>query len=475
MSELALFSVAKEALAEARRVDEVKDIRDEAVRMRLYGEQAKDRTIIADASEIISRAERRLGELLRSAKEVGQLGIGRPSRSNVSDAEKPDNGDEENGDTPAPIQRVTLEEAGISKRLSAKSQKLAALDETAFEAAMRAARDKIIAGDAVMVNPLKDVSTSAKKARRAEREAELGKRQAALPEAKFGVIYADPEWRFQTFSDETGMDRSADNHYPTSDLETIKKRDVGSLAADDSVLFLWATVPMLVEALEVMTAWGFAYKSHTIWNKDLIGTGYWFRNKHEILLVGTRGRVPAPAMGDQFPSVMDAPVGEHSAKPISFYEIIEAYFPTLPKIELNARISRNGWARWGYEAPAEESQAKASNDATSGSAMSEPSAPAGGPEEAEAASRGDGDRAPSATPESMGVTAGETAPLPTEDADVRIRAGYHAEEPLAEIAVAIGRPGNVNYVKNRARVMKISSRDRQRKAVAAANKRRAAE
>ena len=77
-----------------------------------------------------------------------------------------------------------------------------------------------------------------------------------------------------------------------------------SIAAADCVLFLWATAPMLQEALEVVEAWGFSYKTCAVWSKDRIGTGYWFRNKHEIWLVGTRGHVPAPAMGTRWPSLI---------------------------------------------------------------------------------------------------------------------------------------------------------------------------
>jgi len=122
-----------------------------------------------------------------------------------------------------------------------------------------------------------------------EREAQLGARQCALPQRRYGVILADPEWRFEPYSRETGLDRSADNHYPTSPLDVIKARDVPSIAADDCALFLWATVPMLPQALEVMAAWGFHYVSSAVWVKDHIGTGYWFRIRHEILLAGTRG------------------------------------------------------------------------------------------------------------------------------------------------------------------------------------------
>lgn len=205
-------------------------------------------------------------------------------------------------------------------------------------------------------------ATAEKKARRAERESALAGRivaaNAALDEAgaagrRYGVILADPEWRFEPWSRETGMDRAPENHYPTSPLETIKARPVARLAAEDCALFLWATAPMLPEALEVMAAWGFAYKTQLVWIKDALGTGYWFRSAHELLLVGTRGNVPAPAMGTQWASVLEAPRGAHSAKPPRVHALIEDYFPTLPKIELNARAARPGWDAWGAEAPGE--------------------------------------------------------------------------------------------------------------------------
>ncbi|MER9937450.1 MT-A70 family methyltransferase [Mesorhizobium sp. M0088] len=196
---------------------------------------------------------------------------------------------------------------------------------------------------------------TAKKERRGEREIELAAKIHALPGKRYGVIVADPEWRFEPYSRETGMDRAADNHYPTSALEEIMARDVGSIAADDCVLFLWATAPMLPQALQVLAAWGFVYKTHAIWFKqragDGRGTGYWFLGEHELLLVGVRGDVVAPAMGTQARSVFLAPIGGHSEKPDVALEIIESYFPNLPKIELNRRgPARPGWDAWGNEA-----------------------------------------------------------------------------------------------------------------------------
>jgi N6-adenosine-specific RNA methylase IME4 len=190
-----------------------------------------------------------------------------------------------------------------------------------------------------------------KRDKRAAKETALGEAQQSS--GQYGVIYADPPWRFEPYSRDTGMDRAADNHYPTMGLDDLLVLPVP--AASDAVLFLWATVPMLPEALDVMAAWGFTYKSQFVWVKDRIGTGYWTRNQHELLLVGTRGDIPAPAPGEQFSSVIAASVGEHSVKPPVFAEMIEEMFPNLPAIEMFARAPRLGWTVWGNEAVEGES------------------------------------------------------------------------------------------------------------------------
>jgi N6-adenosine-specific RNA methylase IME4 len=234
----------------------------------------------------------------------------------------------------------------LPKAAKAKASKMAAAGKTA-----PAPNAEMSGAAAAKLAKKRSVTTQDKKERRSAREAELATKIVALPKKKYGVILADPEWRFEPWSRETGMDRAADNHYPTSPTDVIAARDVASMAADDCVLFLWATVPMLPHALLVMAAWGFAYRSNFAWVKDRIGTGYWNRNRHELLLVGVKGNVPAPAMGDQWESVLTAPVVEHSAKPDRFLEMVEAYFPRLPKIELNRRgEARPGWDAWGDEA-----------------------------------------------------------------------------------------------------------------------------
>jgi N6-adenosine-specific RNA methylase IME4 len=193
-----------------------------------------------------------------------------------------------------------------------------------------------------------------RRGQRTQREQDLAARTMAaaaeLGQKLYAVIYADPPWRFEPYSRDTGMDRAADNHYPTMTLDDIKVLPIP--AADDAVLFMWATVPMLGAAMAVMVAWGFAYRTNFVWVKDKIGTGYWNRNQHEHLLVGVRGNVPAPAPGDQVPSVITAPRGAHSVKPAVVRKMIDAIFPTLPRLEMFARGDSilPGWDVWGNEA-----------------------------------------------------------------------------------------------------------------------------
>jgi N6-adenosine-specific RNA methylase IME4 len=122
----------------------------------------------------------------------------------------------------------------------------------------------------------------------------------------YTAIYADPPWRFEPWSRITGMSRSADRHHRTMPTDAIAAIHVP--AAPDCILFLWATVPMLPDALHVLSAWGFAYRTAFAWHKPGNGHGYWStREQIELLLVGVRGDVPAPLAGSQPPQITTAP------------------------------------------------------------------------------------------------------------------------------------------------------------------------
>jgi N6-adenosine-specific RNA methylase IME4 len=317
----------------AKRVDEVKHIRDVSAALKAYARQAHNHEMEADAVEIRMRATRRMDQMRQEQKAtVGLAKGGGDKRSKHRGKCNP-------SDPP------TLGDAGIDKNLAKEGRKLGSLTDAQFETAVAVARGAV---GRVIKDALRGDD---KKERRADRERELGEKMPALPEKKYAVIVADPEWRFEPWSRQTGMDRAADNHYPTSCTDEIAARDVPSIAADNCVLFLWATAPMLAHALLVMAGWGFEYRSNFVWAKDRVGTGYCNRNKHEHILIGVKGEVPAPAPGEQWDSLIQAAVGEHSVKPKIFFRLVEACFPTLPKIELNCRgAARRGWDAWGNEA-----------------------------------------------------------------------------------------------------------------------------
>jgi N6-adenosine-specific RNA methylase IME4 len=165
---------------------------------------------------------------------------------------------------------------------------------------------------------------------------------------KYPVVYADPPWRYENPPMGAG-NRAIENHYPTMTLEEICAMPIAELAADDAMLYLWATAPKLAECLEVVKAWGFEYRTNIVWDKEKIGMGYHARNQHEILLICKRGNIPPPQAGKQPSSVHREARTAHSAKPLFYYEMIEEAYSGLQKIELFCRSPRQGWAVWGNQ------------------------------------------------------------------------------------------------------------------------------
>lgn len=168
----------------------------------------------------------------------------------------------------------------------------------------------------------------------------------------YDVIIADPPWRFRTWS-ETNQAKSASKHYDLMQTDDIKALPVGDLAQRDCILLLWATGAMQPQALEVMKAWGFAYKSQMIWRKTTpsgkvrMGTGYWARSMHEPVLIGAIGK---PPKFSAFPSLFDGIAREHSRKPEEFYALVDKHTAGLRRADLFARQSRPGFDAWGNEA-----------------------------------------------------------------------------------------------------------------------------
>jgi N6-adenosine-specific RNA methylase IME4 len=319
-------------MAECIRVDEVKKIRDKALAMEVYSIQAKDRDLIAQSTEIKMRATRRIGELMAEMKEHKERAkLGRPRKGSA---------------------QPKLADKKIDKNLANLARRFAVTSEKEFEAKVNKAialATASIEGNSGLIKEARAERQAEKMAKRVTKQVELAKKIASLPDKVYGVVYADPGWEFETYNEATGQDRAAANHFTVQPTSEIRKIPVPKIAADDCVLFLWATVPMLNDALEVMAAWEFDYVTNFCWVKDRIGTGYWNQNQHELLLVGTKGKPAMPAA--IVSSVVVAARGAYGAKPVEFAEMIEKFYPDLPKIEMNRRgPPRSGWDAWGNEA-----------------------------------------------------------------------------------------------------------------------------
>lgn len=171
--------------------------------------------------------------------------------------------------------------------------------------------------------------------------------RGSLPAGEYDVICADPPWQY----DNAGFNQSAAAHYPTQPTAVIEELPTTDSTfpkfADPCVLFLWATSPLLPSAIDVLEAWGFAYKACLIWVKDRApGLGWWLDTRHELLLIGVRGSTTPIEKVD---SVITAMVDTHSRKPVEAYAAIERMFPGLRRVECFARAPRPGWSVWGNE------------------------------------------------------------------------------------------------------------------------------
>ncbi len=206
----------------------------------------------------------------------------------------------------------------------------------------RAVADKIAKGEAKRV----------KEARRSIRRERVREKASALPQGLYNVVLADPPWEY----DNTGVHGAAEAHYPTMSLQDIcdLPETIGLQVADDAVLFLWATNPLLEDAFQVVEAWGFSYKTNLVWVKTDLkkpGAGWYVRGRHELCLICTRGSFTpldervSPPIG----SVVEAPVRDHSRKPDELYQVIERLYPGCAYVELFARQEREGWTGWGTE------------------------------------------------------------------------------------------------------------------------------
>lgn len=167
----------------------------------------------------------------------------------------------------------------------------------------------------------------------------------------YDLIMADCPWTFELYSDK-GEKKSAQAQYDTMSIDELKALPVDQLASGDAVLFMWATWPLLPQAMEVMAAWKFAYVSGGVWHKKTrngltaFGTGYRLRSASEPWLLGIIGN---PETSRAHRNVIEGLIREHSRKPEEAYQWAESYMPNARRADLFARQSRAGWDGWGNE------------------------------------------------------------------------------------------------------------------------------
>lgn len=193
----------------------------------------------------------------------------------------------------------------------------------------------------------------------------------------YSIILADPPWTFNTYSDR-GKGRSADRHYNPMTTADICALPVAALAADNCALFLWIVPQSLPEALEVIRAWGFTYRTKAwtwvklqqnwttrylpmapvlssqtsiLYSLLRMSLGYYTRKATEDCLLAVKGRMPVDVR-NELDVIFAAITGEHSEKPAEQYAKIERLYPAElypARLELFARQSATGWDVWGNQ------------------------------------------------------------------------------------------------------------------------------
>lgn len=312
-----------------------KEYRDKAIGIEAYAKVAKNKDLEANAWEIRLRCERKIGELMKknpTGKAVtvnGQCGFQKNPHSLKGDGIDKSLAHRARRLWEMPYKEFTLMIADGRKEVEHSAER------SALAKIIRSERHRRIAGAALSAG-------------------------ASMGNGPFPLIYADPPWSWGHFGDldndnEKGKARTPDQHYPTlsySEIEkfTVKGKSIAKIAHKDAALFLWCTSANLPYALNVIKAWDFEYKTHAVWVKDKTGLGLVFRNQHEVLLYGTRGRMPGPQF--QPSSVFLSPRTKHSVKPDLVRKTLEKMYPDFSentRLELFGRERVRGWSVHGFE------------------------------------------------------------------------------------------------------------------------------
>jgi len=323
---LVKYEAAKRMLAEARSIDEVKQVRDQAEALRLYvKQQGENQAMQNDIAEIKLRAERRAGELLR---EMEKHPAGRPAENrshHATDFEPP-----------------TLSDLGITKSQSSRWQLEAEVPETVFEqhvAEVKAAKD-----DLTSVG-LRRVAQRLRQKKEAE-ETKVNVLNFDNADRQYHAIIIDPPWPMQKILRKVRPNQDIFD-YPTMTLEEIIKLPVADLADPAGChVYLWVTHKFLPEGLRLFEQWGVKYECMMTWVKNVGFTPFSWMYSTEHVLFGRVGSLPVQRKGLRLD--FRAKVQGHSKKPQVFYDMVKQASPN-PRLELFAREQREGFEVWGNE------------------------------------------------------------------------------------------------------------------------------
>jgi N6-adenosine-specific RNA methylase IME4 len=312
---------AEAALAFVTNAADAADIADMAEAARVYARRAGAALpVINRATAIKLYAERKAGEIL--------AGMEKAKNRHSSGS----------GVTP-------LGELGISKTQSSRWQRIAKVPEPVFEDYIASADvlDRELSTSAVL--KLANIHAPKNGAKPAERHTGICTDLQDLISTgmKFGTIYADPPWRYQN----QGTRASTDNHYAGDmSVEEICAMPISQLTEEKAHLHLWTTNAFLFDCKSIMEAWGFEFKSSFVWVKPSFGIGNYWRNSHEIMLLGVKGGQTAISRSEKSWTLCKR--GSHSAKPEYVRHSIERLSPG-PYLELFGRAPKQGWTVYGNQ------------------------------------------------------------------------------------------------------------------------------
>ena len=316
------LSFARNALSEAKNLQEIKHIKDIAVAVKAYA-TAKGLGIEMknEASEVEIRAIREMGKLLKQKQEAGEIAKKGENQSNlVTEGNKV---------------KKTLPEIGITRKESSTSKNLSSLPDNEFENIVNEIIEskKPLTKTAVLRNIAREKVTNT---------------EVIIPNNTYRIIYADPPWKYSD-KKEYAPQGAAENHYPTMSILELCEMKLPK-TENNAVLFLWVTSPLLEDSFKIINAWGFNYKTSFVWDKIKHNMGHYNSVRHEFLLIATKGSC-LPDTKKLFDSVQSIErTDKHSEKPEEFRKIIDTLYPQGKRIELFARKNNiKNWDLYGNE------------------------------------------------------------------------------------------------------------------------------